>query len=283
MFFYVYGVCMFVCVWAHENIPVHTCGDRRRYRASSSSLCFIPPRKYLTESRAHHFSAWLAANKPHGSSCLYLPQHCDYRCTCPCLAFYVNGCRVRKYRSSCLYNTCSLLLNHLPIPGIVCIGINDASWWASLWYIYTCTYCISVGFISVIQFCLPSSSPQSPFLTRQLAFHCPIYFACFIRIVSRSMGDGLFTRSMRIFQRLHHRKKKSSPFPHKPLRINHHEQVIYPSVTKCWRAQSQADFTQAVLAAMGLGADLAVRSVYYSCRRPEVGSQHPYWVIHNHL
>lgn len=78
-------------------------------------------------------------------------------------------------------------------------------------------------------------------------------------------------------------KKKSSPFPHKPLRINHHEQVIYPSVTKCWRAQSQADFTQAVLAAMGLGADLAVRSVYYSCRRPEVGSQHPYWVIHNHL
>lgn len=35
----------------------------------------------------------------------------------------MNGCRARKYRSSCLYNTCSLLLNHLPIPGIVCIGV----------------------------------------------------------------------------------------------------------------------------------------------------------------
>lgn len=64
------------------------------------------------------------------------------------------------------------------------------------------------GSSQLSSFVSPLSSPQSPFLTRQLAFHCPIYFACFIRIVSRSMGDGLFTRNMRIFQRLHHRKKK---------------------------------------------------------------------------
>lgn len=110
LFFKCFSVCVeFVCVW--EHICAHMWKQKKVSSSLWFSLFYSPEKISLTEPRACHFSARLAANKPHGSSCLHLPQCCDYRCTCPCLAFYVIGCRVPKYRSSCLYSKCSLLLN----------------------------------------------------------------------------------------------------------------------------------------------------------------------------
>lgn len=49
LIFKCFSVCVeFVCLCVYENTPMHTCGDRRRHRAPSSSLCFIPLRKYLS-------------------------------------------------------------------------------------------------------------------------------------------------------------------------------------------------------------------------------------------
>lgn len=86
-----FSVCVeFVCLCVCEHMRTYLCthveteeGIRLPLVLSALFLKKIS----LTEPRARHFSARLAARKTHGPSCLHLPQRCDYGCTCPCLAF----------------------------------------------------------------------------------------------------------------------------------------------------------------------------------------------------
>lgn len=99
-----------------EHKRTHLWRQKKVWGVLYFSLFYFPEKRSLTKPRARHFSARLAASKPLHSSCLHLPQSCDYRFTCPCLAFYVVSCWGSRHRSSGLCSKCSHTLNHLPVP-----------------------------------------------------------------------------------------------------------------------------------------------------------------------
>lgn len=124
---------VFLCIWSLyvcvcESTWEHTCAHMWRQKKLSGSLYFFllysPKKMSLTEPRAHHFSARMAASKPHGSSWLHLPSavtigaHAHAWLLMWLAAGYPNtglhACKASALSSWTIF----------PISGIACIGFS---------------------------------------------------------------------------------------------------------------------------------------------------------------